>query len=265
MIDNPWTSIEVRHQKLQVLGLDDAYTGNANLPRALKGLDSRRPTIGLSHIAEEADALWDHGVPIVFSGHTHAGQVTLARLHEFIRGKVIGHKYVHGLYGQRGGDRPGAVYVGACIGAAVMPVRLGVRGRREVAVFELGEQVRAEGELTPPALVAVNPSGPLRRPRHPAGVRRHRARRRPALPTTRWSDLNRASRRLCREVEGSAGRRRGSTGTLGRNRVHVRDRSGRSVSARFSRRTSSTTDDNFMPLATFEVVSVRSFEMTSDG
>lgn len=143
VLDNAWTSIEVRHQKLQVLGLDDAYTGNANLTRALKGLDTRKPTIGLSHIAEEADALWDHGVPMVFSGHTHAGQVTLARLHEFILGRVVGHKYVHGLYGQRGGENPGAVYVGAGIGAAVMPLRLGARGRREVAVFELGEHVGA--------------------------------------------------------------------------------------------------------------------------
>lgn len=143
VLDNAWTSIEVRHQKLQVLGLDDAYTGNANMTRALKGLDTRKPTIALSHIAEEADALWDHGVPMVFSGHTHAGQVTLARLHEFILGRVVGHKYVHGLYGQRGGENPGAVYVGAGIGAAVMPLRLGARGRREVAVFELGEHVGA--------------------------------------------------------------------------------------------------------------------------
>ena len=32
----------------------------------------------------------------------------------------------------------GAVYVGAGIGASVIPLRLGERGRREVAVFELG-------------------------------------------------------------------------------------------------------------------------------
>lgn len=146
VLDNAWTSIEVKHQRLQVVGLDDAYTGNADIIRATKGLDSRRPTIGISHIAEEADALWDRGVPMVFSGHTHAGQVTLARLHEFILGRVVGHKYVHGLYGVRGGERQGAVYVGAGIGAAVVPLRLGARGRREVAVFELGAEVGAFDE-----------------------------------------------------------------------------------------------------------------------
>jgi hypothetical protein len=68
----------------------------------------------------------------------------------------VGHKYVHGLYGTRAlpehlpgphratsngatGRGLGAVYVGAGIGAAVMPVRIGERGQREVTIFELGQ------------------------------------------------------------------------------------------------------------------------------
>ena len=144
VLDNAWTTVTVRGQALQVVGLDDAYTGHANIEAATKGLDRTAPTIGVSHIAEEADALWDRGVPIVFSGHTHAGQVTLAKLHEFILGRVIGHRYIHGLYGARVDDC--AVYVGAGIGSAVMPVRLGKRARREVAVFELGHELGAIDE-----------------------------------------------------------------------------------------------------------------------
>jgi len=139
------------------VGLDDAYTGHARRDEAVKGLRHDVPSIGLSHIAEEADGLWRHGVPLVLSGHTHGGQVTLARLHELAVGMIAGHKYVHGLYGSRrgsardGGSRDssnntktrtaepqGAVYVGPGIGAAVVPFRLGDRGRREVTVFELG-------------------------------------------------------------------------------------------------------------------------------
>jgi predicted MPP superfamily phosphohydrolase len=141
VLDNAWTTMTFRGQALQIVGLDDAYTGHADVARATKGLDPSKPSIGVSHIAEEADALWDQGVPIVFSGHTHAGQVTLARLHEFILGRVVGHRYIHGLYGARAGERCGSVYVGAGIGAAVMPVRLGERAKREVAVFELGHEV----------------------------------------------------------------------------------------------------------------------------
>jgi len=118
------------------------------------------PTLALSHIAEEADGLWRRGIPLVLAGHTHGGQVTLAGLHELALGKIGGHRYVHGLYGSRGigagngHPRPqasahskshpraveGAVYVGAGIGAAVIPLRIGERGKREVTIFELGAE-----------------------------------------------------------------------------------------------------------------------------
>lgn len=141
VLDNVWTTITLRHQSLQVVGLDDAYTGHASWRRATKGLDARTATLGLSHIAEEADALWHDGVSLVLSGHTHAGQITVARLHEITVGRLVGHKYVHGLYGRRAPDEEGplgAVYVGAGVGAAVMPLRLGERAKREVTIFELG-------------------------------------------------------------------------------------------------------------------------------
>lgn len=147
VLDNAHTTVTLRNQRLQIVGLDDAYTGHADAKKALKGLRRDLPTIGLSHIAEEADNLWEHGVPLVFSGHTHAGQVTLARIHEVVLGRIVGHKYVHGLYGCRRHDSAkGAVYVGAGIGAAVVPLRLGERGRREVAIFELGAAAGAEWE-----------------------------------------------------------------------------------------------------------------------
>ena len=147
VLSNELTTITLRHQRLQVLGLDDAYTSHADYREAVKGLRRDLPTLGLSHIAEEADRLWYYGVPLVLSGHTHAGQVTVAKLHELALGKVAGHRYVHGLYGDREpapsadprATPTGAVYVGAGIGAAVVPLRLGDRARREVAFFELGE------------------------------------------------------------------------------------------------------------------------------
>jgi predicted MPP superfamily phosphohydrolase len=139
ILRNQHTTITVRGQSLQIVGLDDAYTGHARLDKAVAGLRRDRPVLALSHIAEEADFLWPHGIPLVLSGHTHGGQITLARLHEITLGKIGGHKYLHGLYGSRqGNDNGGAVYVGAGIGAAVMSLRIGDCGRREVTMFELG-------------------------------------------------------------------------------------------------------------------------------
>lgn len=138
VLQNAHTTISVRRQRLQIVGLDDAYTGHANMQRAVKGLRPDLATIALSHIAEEADGLWEAGIPLVLSGHTHAGHVTLARLHELAIGRIAGHRYIHGLYGSRDLGGSGAVYVAAGIGASVMPLRLGERARREVALFELG-------------------------------------------------------------------------------------------------------------------------------
>jgi predicted MPP superfamily phosphohydrolase len=139
VLRNQNTVLHVGSQAIQLVGLDDAYTGHARRDKAVAGLRRDLPTLALSHIAEEADLLWPHGIPLVLSGHTHGGQITLARLHEITLGKIGGHKYLHGLYGTRmANDNAGAVYVGAGIGAAVMPLRFGERGQREVTMFELG-------------------------------------------------------------------------------------------------------------------------------
>lgn len=186
ILDNTSTVMTLRGQKLQVVGLDDAYTGHASRDRAVRGLRRDLPTIGLSHIAEEADALWHHGVPFVLSGHTHAGQMTVAKLHEVLIGKIAGHKYVHGMYGSRRAPGPdgdpsrqsGAVYVGAGIGAAVIPFRVGDRGQREVAVFELGQEPGAfdEHHDDQPSLPGRKPSAKVQWKRAAAVVRKERAR-----------------------------------------------------------------------------------------
>ncbi len=139
VLTNENTIIKIGSQELQIVGLDDAYTKHADVKKATEGMKKNVATLGLSHIAEEADHLWLKGVPLVLSGHTHAGQVTVAGLHELLLKKVVGHRYIHGFYGHLDKAHPhGAVYVSAGIGAAVMPIRMGEKGKREVAVFDLG-------------------------------------------------------------------------------------------------------------------------------
>jgi predicted MPP superfamily phosphohydrolase len=169
VLDNVNTTITLHRQRLQIVGLDDAYTSHASRAQAIKGLRHDLPTLGLSHIAEEADGLWAAGVPLVLSGHTHAGQITFARLHELAIGKLAGHKYVHGLYGsRREREGGGAVYVGAGIGASVMPLRIGERGRREVTLFELGLAPGSieEHHEEQPALAGRKPSPEVALKRH---------------------------------------------------------------------------------------------------
>lgn len=135
VLDNVHTQLTLKGRRLNLAGVDDSYTGFADFDRAMHGLDTRIPTLALAHVPEDADRLWARGAEFVLSGHTHAGQLTVARLHELSVGKVAGHRYVHGLYGDR---KTAAVYVGAGVGASVFPLRAGERGKREVAVFDLG-------------------------------------------------------------------------------------------------------------------------------
>ena len=65
VLDNVNTVMTLRRQRLQIVGLDDAYTSHASRAKAVKGMRKDLPTIGLSHIAEEADRLWADGVPLV--------------------------------------------------------------------------------------------------------------------------------------------------------------------------------------------------------
>lgn len=181
VLNNANTVVTLRGQALQVVGVDDAYTGHCDRNKATKGLRKDLPTIGLSHIAEEANGLWAKGVPLVLSGHTHAGQITLAGLHELALGRMVGHRYVHGLYGSRKSSAnvgAGAVYVGAGIGASVMPLRLGDRGQAEITVFELGNApgVFEEHHDEQQPLVGRKPSARLVA-RRTAKVRRNQLKR----------------------------------------------------------------------------------------
>ncbi len=186
VLDNAHTTITLNGQPVQVVGIDDAYTDNADIERAVRGLRPDLPTLGLSHIAEEADELWQSGVSLVLSGHTHSGQITLGGMHRVTLGALGGHRYVHGLYGcRRQETAPGAVYVSAGVGAAVFGVRLGERGRPEVALFELGQ---APG--------AVDDEHHSEQPAHPG---------RPVTEKTRRKRAERAARLQARRSGAASG------------------------------------------------------------
>jgi predicted MPP superfamily phosphohydrolase len=136
VLSNGWTALDVNGQTLQVVGVDDAVTGNADVEASTRGLSGDVATIAMSHVGEESDALWAAGVPFVLSGHTHGGQIHFSGFKRATIAAVGGHRYVHGLYGSRVGA--GALYVNAGVGASAVPLRLGERGRREVGHFHLG-------------------------------------------------------------------------------------------------------------------------------
>lgn len=145
VLNNQWTGIEVGGERLQLVGIDDPFTHHDDIEAATKGLDVSLPTIALSHVGEAADELWSKGVNLVLSGHTHSGQFTVGKFHQFAMGTLGKHRYIHGLYGCRQESmKPGALYVSAGIGSSRISARFGDRAQPEVAIFDLHQ---APGEF----------------------------------------------------------------------------------------------------------------------
>jgi len=118
ILRNQNTIFTVRGAATSDRRLDDAYTGHAQRDKAVAGLRPDLPTLALSHIAEEADLLWRHGIPLVLSGHTHGGRSRWRDSMKLPSGKCGGHKVpARALWiPARANGNTGAVYVGAGIG-----------------------------------------------------------------------------------------------------------------------------------------------------
>ena len=147
VLRNQHTTITVRGQAIQIVGLDDAYTGHACHDRAVAGLRPRRAGArAFPHRrgGRPSVAAWD-------SAWSSPATPTAARSRSLActrsrSARSAGTSTCTGSMARaQANDNAGAVYVGAGIGAAVMPLRIGDRGRREVTVFELGV---APGEFT---------------------------------------------------------------------------------------------------------------------
>lgn len=115
----------VRAGPLSVVGVDDAFSGHADVARALAAadrLDGRgrpAPRLGLTHSPDIAPSLAGR-LPLLLAGHTHCGQISLPLIGRFATMSRHGDRYACGRV-------PGAptVIVGAGLGTSLLPLRLG--------------------------------------------------------------------------------------------------------------------------------------------
>lgn len=106
---------------LAIGGLDDDYTGHANLPRTLAAL---RAAGGVPVLLSHSPDPFPHvpaAVRLMLAGHTHCGQIRLPLIGALTYMSVHGGRYACGLV--REGDR--TLIVSAGLGTSVLPLRLG--------------------------------------------------------------------------------------------------------------------------------------------
>lgn len=119
VLQNEHTFVEVRGERLLVVGVDDAATGHDDPERAFGAAPPSEPTLVLTHDPRVAERLTPWSPALVLAGHTHGGQVKLGRLTERVAAR-LGHRHIEGFY-ELG---PTLLYVNRGLGASV-PLRVG--------------------------------------------------------------------------------------------------------------------------------------------
>jgi predicted MPP superfamily phosphohydrolase len=115
-----------------LVGLDDPVRCRENVARSFLDVDGTKPVFVMAHFHAKRvlAALREHDVDLIFTGHTHGGQIGLGPLVTYV---PYAHrsKYVAGFYSVDGAR----LYVTRGVGTNIFPLRLNCRP--EIAVFHL--------------------------------------------------------------------------------------------------------------------------------
>lgn len=116
---------------IEIAGVDDTWTRNADIERTLRGFDGERPLVALSHDPALFPAFAKRGAALVLAGHTHWGQIGVPFLAERYNLARRVFRFSAGLYR----DGASALYVNPGLGTTGPPVRFG--SPAEISLFVL--------------------------------------------------------------------------------------------------------------------------------
>jgi len=98
LMENTNQQLTIKNQQFNLVGIKEIWTGEADLDKAMQGVDQSMPTIMLCHNPDFIMQAHDQ-IDLMLSGHTHGGQIRLPSL-----GAVpplpdeLGRKYDEGLF-----------------------------------------------------------------------------------------------------------------------------------------------------------------------
>jgi uncharacterized protein len=124
-------SLSIQHTdgQIQMVGLDDFWSGTYDPEKAFANLNPNHPIIALSHNPDSIYSLQKHGAHFVLAGHTHGGQIRIPILGPMVL-PIHFKQFDKGLFDIRGTK----MYVSRGVGCRV-PVRF--RCPPEVTTFIL--------------------------------------------------------------------------------------------------------------------------------
>ena len=95
---NQSVRLEVHGNHVLIGGTDDPVTQKIDFERALRGLSAETVNILLTHHLDSVLKLSHHGVDLVFSGHTHGGQLRIPFLGPVVCETKLPRRYISGLH-----------------------------------------------------------------------------------------------------------------------------------------------------------------------
>ncbi len=131
MLLNQAVRVEIDGRRLNVAAVDDLWTGNPDVKKALQEAERNCFTLMMNHNPNYFPAIARQGVELTLSGHTHGGQINLAFFGLPLDPTRLSTPFVRGLF--RIGDSH--LYVNRGIGVTGPPIRL--NSPPEVTLFRL--------------------------------------------------------------------------------------------------------------------------------
>lgn len=148
LLTNEHEVIEVGGGRMAVVGVDDAVTKHADVPRAFAGVpDLFRLT--LNHVPDIAWTCADAGADLILSGHTHGFQFNVPKLTNALVER-FGTVLFAGPYRLNNA----MLYISRGLGSASWPWR--IRARPELTFFELQPGVSPELEWVEGSVMGVS-------------------------------------------------------------------------------------------------------------
>jgi predicted MPP superfamily phosphohydrolase len=158
VLANEHQRVQVRGERLAIVGIDDLWSRRAEPARAFRGLTRDDCTIVLAHNPDTALYTRHLAPGVMLSGHTHGGVVRIPFYGSVINSILrIGKQYYAGL------NRYGEFYIYTNRGLGTFWLRIRINCRPEISRFRLNPL--AEDEI-------------VREPPPPRTYRHHRRRRR---------------------------------------------------------------------------------------
>lgn len=105
--------------ELSLIGVDDPHLGFDDLDKAMEGVKGKGLKILLAHSPEIFRKLKGRDIDLVLVGHTHAGQINIPILRDFIMPLKYDKKYYRGLFQ----ENSTYLYVSRGIGCTFLPIR----------------------------------------------------------------------------------------------------------------------------------------------